>query len=453
MTQRATEKEYQAFLAAHGPIDYLDLVFVDMCGTPRGKRLPASDAAKVFTGGVPMPQSILFFDATGRNEDVLGRGFSDGDPDVMSYPIAGSLVPVPWADAPQAQVMMSMTDLDGAPSWLDARHILDGVSDRLAALGLTPVLAPEFEFYLLDPIPGEDGQPRPPINPETGQRATTAEVYALDELDGFMSVLSAVNEAAMAQNVPASAAVAEFAPGQYEINLSHEASALAAGDHAVMLRHLIGAVARQHKLKASFMAKPFLDQTGSGLHVHCSMLDGKGANIFDDGGDEGSDRLRHAIGGLQKTMGDAMAIFAPNINAYRRFGPNLFVPVNGSWGYNNRSVALRIPAGPAVARRVEHRVAGADANPYLVLAALLAGIHYGLENKIDPGPPADGNVSGDVDENMPLQLLPALDRLQGSAIMRDYLGADYVDTYVESKRLEFEKFLAVISPRELEWYL
>lgn len=450
---QASLAEFKTFLARQGDIHYLDVVFVDMCGTMRGKRLPAAEAEQVFEAGIHMPQSIYFFDVTGVNEDVLGMGFSDGDPDAVAYPVSGTIVPMPWAKAPQAQVLMTMKDATGGPSWLEPRNVLGGVVDRLADLGLHAVMAAEFEFYLLDAKLDAQGSPQPPINPATGRRDTANEVFGIAELDGFMPLLNDIDEAARLQHIPASGATAEFAPGQYEINLHHEKSALAAGDHAVMLRHLIGAVARKHQLMASFMAKPFLDQTGNGLHVHCSVLDEAGVNIFDDGTDAGTERLRHAIGGLQATLGDAMAIFAPNLNSYRRFGPNMFVPVNCTWGYNNRSVAFRVPAGPPSARRIEHRVAGADANPYLALAAILAGIHYGIENKIDPGLPTEGNACEEIDETLPRRLRAGLTRFRNSKIMKEYFGARYVETYAETKLLEYQKFQQVISPREYEWYL
>lgn len=450
---RASLAEFKTFLAEHGDIDYLDAVFVDMCGTVRGKRFPIEESEKVFTSGVHMPKSLYFFDVTGVNEDILGMGFSDGDPDGQAFPISGSIVPVPWASMKQAQVLMSMQDDDGNPLLLEPRVVLANVAQRLADLGFHAVTACEFEFYVLDRDRDRRGLPQPPINPATGQRETANEVYGITELDGFMSLLKDIDEAAAAQGVPASGATAEYAPGQYEINLNHEDDVLLAGDHAIMLRHLIGAIARKHNFIASFMAKPFVGQAGNGLHVHCSVLDEKGRNIFDNGSDEGSPELRWAIGGLQATLGEAMAFFAPNLNSYRRFEPNLFVPVNRAWGYNNRSVAFRVPAGAHSARRIEHRVSGADANPYLVLAAILAGIHYGIVNKIEPGEPAEGNACDVVDEGIPFYLPSALKRLRNSKIMREYFGGRYVDVYAETKMLEFEKFQQAISPLEYDWYL
>ncbi|MFZ2468501.1 glutamine synthetase family protein [Parvibaculum sedimenti] len=450
---RATLAEFKAFLAERGDIDYLDAVFVDMCGTVRGKRFPIEEAEKVFTSGVHMPKSVYFFDVTGVNEDILGMGFSDGDPDGQAFPVAGSIVPVPWASMKQAQVLMTMQDSDGAPLNLEPRVILANVVAKLAELGLHAVTACEFEFYVLDRERDRKGLPQAPINPATGQRETANEVYGITELDGFMALLKDIDEASAEQGVPASGATAEFAPGQYEINLNHEHDAVRAGDHAIMLRHLIGAITRKHNFIASFMAKPFVGQTGNGLHVHCSLLDEKGNNIFNNGTDEGSPKLRHAIGGLQATLGEAMAFFAPNLNSYRRFEPNLFVPVNGAWGYNNRSVAFRVPAGSHSAMRVEHRVSGADANPYLVLAAILAGIHYGIVNEIDPGDPAEGNACDSMDESIPFYLPSALKRLRNSTVLREYFGDQYVDVYAETKMLEFDKFQRAISPLEYDWYL
>ncbi len=450
---RASLAEFKAFLAERGEIDYLDAVFVDMCGTVRGKRFPIEEAEKVFTSGVHMPKSVYFFDVTGVNEDILGMGFSDGDPDGQAFPVSGSIVPVPWASMKQAQVLMSMQDRDGTPLNLEPRVILANVVAKLAELGLHAVTACEFEFYVLDRERDRKGLPQAPINPATGQRETANEVYGITELDGFMALLKDIDDAAAEQGVPASGATAEFAPGQYEINLNHEHDAVRAGDHAIMLRHLIGAITRKHNFIASFMAKPFVGQTGNGLHVHCSLLDEQGRNIFNNGTDEGSPKLRHAIGGLQATLGEAMAFFAPNLNSYRRFEPNLFVPVNGAWGYNNRSVAFRVPAGSHSAMRVEHRVSGADANPYLVLAAILAGIHYGIVNEIDPGDPAEGNACDSMDESIPFYLPSALKRLRNSTILREYFGDQYVDVYAETKMLEFDKFQRAISPLEYDWYL
>lgn len=451
--QQATLAEWKAFLAKNGPVEHLDAVFVDMCGKVRGKRLPGADCERIFTSGIQIPKSLYFLDVTGVNEDIYGMGVSDGDPDGQAWPISGTIAPVPWGNGKHAQVFMGMVDEKGAPFWIEPRNVLQGVLDRFKDMGLRPVVAAEFEFYLMDPLLGEGGVPQAPLNPRSGLRETANEVYSMTGLDNYSDLISTITRYASSQNIPSSAATAEFAPGQFEVNLNHEDDVLKAGDHAVMLRHLIQAAASEHGYRASFMAKPFLDQTGSGCHMHVSVLDEEGRNIFDDGSEQGNDTLRHAIGGLQQTMAPSMALLAPNVNAFRRFEANNFVPVNGQWGYNNRSVAFRVPTGSPKARRVEHRVAGADVNPYLLFASVLAGIHHGISQKIDPGAPYANNASETPDPRLPRTVPASLEALRGSDVLRDYLGSRYVDVYTRVKEFEFEKLYETISAKEHQWYL
>jgi glutamine synthetase len=204
-------------------------------------------------------------------------------------------------------------------------------------------------------------------------------------------------------------------------------NAVTASDHAILLRQIVKAAALRQNVQATFMAKPYPDRSGSGQHVHVSLADARGRNVFDNGTEEGSELLRFAAGGLAALMGESMAFFAPNLNDYRRFQPDMFAPVNRRWGYNNRSAGLRIPIGPANARRIEHRCAGADANPYLVMAAVLAGIHYGIVNRIDPGPPAIGNVSREPDAELPFSLEDALARHGMTPRMEDAYQKELAD--------------------------
>ena len=445
--------EFKAFKAAHPETRYVDAILTDLCGIVRGKRYPMAEAEKLFTGGLQLCESVFLLDVTGANTDPAGRGFTDGDPDGTLVPIPGTLVPVPWAEEPRGQVLMTMTTPEGAPSPIDPRNVAIRVLERFKDLGLTPVVAFELEFYLLDPARDAAGLPQPPISPETGRRESSLQVYGIHEIDGFAAFLRDVEAAGAAQKVPANIATAEFAPGQYEINLHHVDDALAAADHAALLRHIIRSVARRHGVEASFMSKPFLEQTGNGMHVHISLLDKRGRNVFAAESPLGSETLHHAVGGLMATMAEAMAIFAPNVNAFRRFGPNLFVPVNRSWGANNRSVAFRIPSGPPDSRRIEHRFAGAEANSYLVLAAILAGIHHGISNRLDPGPASEGNACETVDPDLPLDVPSSLNRLEVAKVLGSYLGSEYLDVYAATKRNEYRDFMNEISLREYAWYL
>lgn len=445
--------ELQRFLERYPELAYVDGIFIDLCGIVRGKRYPRGELEKLFTAGFPIPYSIYLLDATGACTDACGRGFSDGDPDGVALPVPGTLVPVPWAEQPAGQVLMSLRTDDGRPAMVEPRNLARAVAERFDGLELRPRVAFELEFYLLDPRRDEAGRPQPPVSPRTGRREKSTQVYGMEELEGFAAYFRDLERACESQAVPVSVATSEYAAGQYEVNLRHVDDPVRAADHCALLRYLVKQVAAGHGLSTTFMSKPFPEQTGNGMHLHVSLVDPGGRNVFDDGTEHGSERLRHAVGGLLETMYDAMAFLAPNINAYRRYGPNLYVPVNRSWAYNNRSAAVRIPAGECANRRLEHRVGGADANPYLVLAVVLAGVHHGLTNRLDPGPAWTGNVCEAVDPEMPLDWGEAIERLAESPVLSDYLGEEYLQLYCETKRVERRSFLDHISRREYDWYL
>lgn len=451
--EKARLAELAAFLEAHPQVDHVDACLIDICGIVRGKRYPRADLTKLFRSGLQFPYSAYLLDVTGHCADPCGRGISDGDPDGVCLPVPGTLVPTPWVGESAAQVLVSMRDGDGAPAMMEPRNVAQAACRKFAALGLTAIIAFELEFFLLDEVADADGRPRPPISPLTGLRDESTQVYGVDELDGFADLFRDVDRAARVQNVPTSVSSAEFAPGQYEINLKHVDAPLVAADHCALLRHMVKGVARRHGIRATFMPKPFVDRSGSGMHVHMSLVDGDGRNVFDDGSDEGSAALKHAIGGMLATMPDCMALFAPSINSFRRFQPRTYVPVTASWGYDNRSVAVRVPSGAQASRRFEHRVAGADANPYLVLAALLAGVHHGLERACDPGPAWQGSACEERDADIPFALPAALARLRHSTLLNDYLGEDYLELYAATKDAELASLMDEIMPIEYRWYL
>jgi glutamine synthetase len=319
------------------------------------------------------------------------------------------------------------------------------------------MVAFELEFYLLDPAHDNGRQLRPPVSPLSGQRTGTTQVYSIDDVEDFSHYLHEVNQACARQGVVTSAISAEYAPGQFEINLHHSDRPLEAADQCVMFRRAVQCVARQHGLQGTFMAKPYEASSGSGLHLHISLLNEQDENVFDGGGEYGtpacaSELLLQAIGGLRQTMADSMAIFAPNINSYRRFVPNIYVPVTASWGYENRSVAIRVPKSPGLARRIEHRVAGADANPYLTLAALLSGIHHGISNQLDAGEPVQGNAGEQLDPTVPFEPEAAFARFRHSQVLSGYFGQRYLDAYSSCKQNEYRAFVDS-DLVEAGWYL
>ena len=449
----AAKAELESVLTANPTIQFVDAAIADICGALRGKRIAVADAPKLFESGMQIPLSLHLMDVRGEMMNPQGRGYSDGDPDGTAWPIPGTVTPVWGAGPPRAQMLMSLRDGAGEALAYDPRAILERVLAKFAELDLSPVAAHELEFYLIDEERDLKGGPLPPVSPSSGQRENTPSVYGIDDLNRYQGFLSALSEAAGLQRVPMSALSKEYSPGQFEANLRHQTSALAASDHAIYLRQIVKSAAASQRFQATFMAKPYLDGLGSGQHVHVSLRDAAGANAFDNGTPEGSELLRHAAGGLAALMPESMAFFAPNPNAYRRFQPDMFAPVNRRWGINNRSAGLRIPTGPAHARRIEHRCAGADANPYLVMAAILAGIHHGIVNRLDPGPLAVGNVSREPDAALPFSFGEALKRLEQARVLPAYFGANAIALYRETKAKELARFRNIITAEEYEWYL
>ena len=416
--------EVSDFLSNHPDIETFDAILPDLCGVTRGKRITRNDLEKIYENGFQIPAASVLLDVCGGNSDPEGRGSSDGDPDVTAYPVPDSLMAVPWFKRPMAQLLISLFEDDGSPHMFDPRHVLRRVLGRFTDMGLKPVVALEQEFYLLDQDGGLEGKPRPPILPLTGRRASGPQVLSIGDLEGFGLFLDQVSEACKIQKIPVGTVTAEYATGQYEINLTHTDDPLSACDHAMLLPRVVKGVARVHGVDATFMAKPYPEQSGSGMHMHLSLWNEKGENVFSGGDKTGSEVLHHAVGGLLASLPDAMAFFAPNINSYRRFQPGSYVPMTRSWGANNRSVAVRIPGGVDANRRLEHKVAGADANPYLALAAVLAGVHHGISQKISPPPATTGDASIEIDEVVPKQWAQALDVLASSKVMAEYLGPE-----------------------------
>ena len=452
----ADPAEARAFLDAHPEVQFFEILFTALSGVPRGKRLRRHELLPIYEYGRFLPGSVLVCDITGQDCEDTGLVWEDGDADRLAKPAPGTLVKAPWLGDDVAQVITSMYELDGRPNDLDPRHVLRRVLDRFAADDLTPVVACELEYYLLDPIRTPSGGVQLAAVPATGERPGRHEVYGLRELEDFSGFLRDLWAAADVQGVPLEGAISEYAPGQLELTLKHGPDALRAADEALMYKRIAKGVAVRHGAEASFMAKPFSDRAGSGLHLHVSVNNAAGENIFASEAADGTPALRHAVGGMKATLADGMAIFAPNANSYRRFRANSYAPVAPTWGVNNRTVSLRVPAGPPKGRHIEHRVAGADANPYLALAALLAAVHHGLTNAIDPGPPVEGDgyaAAAKSNLRLPANWFAAVDHFESSAVMRDYLGDRFVTMFGKVKRTEQDRFNEVVSSLDYDWYL
>jgi len=445
--------EAEQFLASNPDIMSIQTILSDATGVGRGKSLRRSELTHLYTHGRLLPGSLLGVDITGADVVETGLIWEEGDPDRMCYPVPGTLQRSPWLDPATAQTLITMHELDGSPTAGDPRHALQRVVDRFKELDLTPVVAIELEFYIIDRERNGLGRPQPPASPLTGHRPRHLDPCSLDDLSDQAPFLTDLLEACVIQGLPAQTLISEYAPGQLELGLLHRTDALRAADEAIMYKRLVRGVASKHGFDATFMAKPYADRSGSGMHVHLSLQDAEGRNVFASEDPQGTPLMRHAIAGMAATMAECVGVFAPNANSYRRFRRNSYVPLAPCWGVNNRAVSLRIPVGSPDTRHVENRVAGADANPYLATAAVLAGAHHGIANRLDPGPPIEGNAYAQLATSLPINWHAALELTAASEFLRGYIGERFLDIYTAIKRAEQDRFYAQVPELDFEWYL
>jgi glutamine synthetase len=451
----STAAEAQAFLDTHPDIEAIDIVLTDANGVGRGKIIRRHELEALYRNGRHMPISILGLDITGEDVHETGLIWDSGDGDLRAWPIPGTLVPLLGTKPARGQVLMAMHHLDGTPMTSDPRHALARQVEALAKKGLHPAGAFELEFFLLANERDADGKVQPAHAVVDGRKSGKTEVYSVDHLHGMEPLFSDIYAAAKAQGIPAETVISEYAPGQYELTLNYRNDVLRAADDLVMLKRVVRAQARRHGVTACFMAKPIEKYAGSGMHFHVSLLDGAGKNVFAEAdGEKWSPRLLYALGGLAATMAESMLVFAPHANSWRRFVSQSYAPIAPTWGVNNRSVALRVPAGEVKARRIEHRPSGVDANPYLVAATVLAGIARGLDEKLDPGPETTGNgydaAPGAV---MPVDWRAAIEAARDSAFLKSALGPDLHKTFTAIKHAERLRVARTVSELDYHLYL
>lgn len=456
-TPQNAETELRRFLKKHPDTSLVELLIADVNGILRGKQVRPDDFEKCFRDGFAMPGGTVLLDSQGDIVEGIGWSNEDGDPDLAARVVPGRLAPIPWAKRPAAQTLFRFRHKDGEAFAGDPRSVLERTIKAISRRCPRIVMAAELEFYLLDARADRPG-PRAARIPGIGRPQPGPQVYTPEELWEIEDFLNELHDVCQAQNIPAGTTTSEFAPGQFEINLKHVADPLLACDHAVLLKRAVKAVAARHGFVACFMAKPFEELAGSGLHVHLSLYDRDNHNYFSEG-DRGnarppySRRLRHAVGGLQKTMADATLLFAPNANSYRRLRPEAFAPVEPNWGANHRSVSLRIPESGPKNLRIEHRAAGADANPYLVTAAVLAGIQHGLQNRLKPDRMVEEGEAVAPKMRLPRRWHAAIERFSRSRVLRDALGAEFCRLYVGNRRVEEQRFHNEVTGSDYRWYL
>lgn len=452
----STVAEAEAFLAAHPEIEAFDIVLHDSNGIGRGKIIRRHELLSLYKSGRHLPISILGLDICGEDVHETGLIWDQGDGDLRAWPIPGTLVPLHGTVPPRGELFMSMYDLDGAKMTSDPRHALQAQVDALAAEGLYPAGAFELEFFLLSNQRGADGKVQPAADVLDGRSSHKTEVYSVDHLHGMLPLFNDIYAGAAKAGIKAETMISEYAPGQYELTLHYREDVMQAADDLIRLKRIVRMQARLHGVTACFMAKPNEVYAGSGMHFHVSMRDAAGKNVFVEA-EEGqwNETILHALGGLRATMGESMLVFAPHANSWRRFASQSYAPVSPTWGVNNRSVALRIPAGDIKARRIEHRPAGVDANPYLVAATVLAGIRHGLKNKIDPGPETTGNgyAGGEDAPAIPVDWRMAIEAAKNSAFLKEALGEDMHRTFTAIKAAEYARVMRTVSEVDYDLYL
>jgi glutamine synthetase len=446
----------KSLLQQHPGIEQIEVLLTDISGCEIGKRAPVSHLSSLAEGRHGLAGCLIATDATGEVACASGYGGPTANEHDLVLRIAPeSFVLTPWSSLPTAQVLATLQE-GGVPFLGDPRNILAAMQDRLRARGLNATVAVELEFYLVDRDAAAAGKMMPPpypgSKPDAYPQARPSHTLAgrPSELAAFDEFLGEVIRTCRGQGVPVEAVISEYGPAQFEINIRHVADAVSACDHAIYFKRAVKAVARRHGFLATFMAKPYAQFAGSGMHVHISVHDEQSANIFLGGGVR--DRpLGFAIGGLLSTMPDLMAVFAPSPNSYRRFSAEQLPPQHATWGRDNRHAAIRIVGQGERDLRLEHRVAGADANPYLVVAAILGGILHGLDARLDPGAELEHRAIG-AQRALPLNLDRSLQCFRESVRAREILSGKGHFIYLKVREQEFEKFNRVVTPIEAQWY-
>ena len=435
-----------AYLEANR-LDEVECVIADLPGIARGKAVPAGKWEK--QTHFHLPNSIFFQTITGDWGEASGPdGFLE--PDMILKPDLSTATAAPWAADGTLQVIHDAYDQKGKPVAFSPRNVLRRVVDLYKAEGWTPVVAPEMEFYLV----GRNIDPAKAIEPmmgRTGRPAAGRQAYSMTAVDDYGPVIDDIYEYAEIQGFEIDGIAQEGGAGQLEINLRH-GDPIKLADEVFFFKRLIREAALKHDCFATFMAKPIEGEPGSAMHVHHSVIDAKGRNIFTGPGGGETDAFFHFIGGLQEHMPSAIAVIAPYVNSYRRYVPDSAAPVNLEWGRDNRTTGIRIPISDPAARRIENRLPGMDCNPYLCIAASLACGYLGLKNEIRPDKRWVGEAY-ESESEIAGSLSDALDLFDEAKELRAVLGEDFARVYSIVKRLEYKEFLQVISPWEREHLL
>ncbi|WP_286977068.1 glutamine synthetase family protein [Pseudomonas sp.] len=373
--------------------------------------------------------------------------YGSDDSDLALNAVAGQIHRLPWSDTPRAFAICDADEFDGNSSGLSTRGLLKKIVARYAAHGWQPVVATELEFFIFAANPDPQKPFQPPVGLD-GRREDGGSAFSVSSNSGLRPFFSEVYKCMEAVGLPRDTFMHEMGVSQFEINLLHGDPLLLA-DQTFLFKHLLKEVALKHGLTVVCMAKPLANTPGSSMHIHQSVVEqGTGKNIFTAANGEATPAFYHFIGGQQAAMADFTLLFAPHVNSYQRLFHPYASPNNACWSEDNRAAGLRIPASSPVARRVENRLAGADANPYLALAASLAAGLHGLERELQPTPPIQGDFDEPREMKLPNNMQSAIERLQNSQLAVETFGAEFVEGYIATKNMELTSFFEEITPWE-----
>ena len=442
------------FLNENPELEKIEFIYVDFNGIPRGKYASPKTLIKAFNGGLRMPISSYVLDVWGDNPKGTGLVMS-GDGDAICRPVSSSLANTPWNSRNTAQCLVSMEDGNGEPIYADPRHILSSVLDRFNKLNLKPVIAPEMEFYLVDKQLQKNGHPQMPLIPGTQRRYEEVQLLNLSEMDDFEGFFALVEKSAHSLGIPAETAIKECAPGQFEINLLHHDDALLMADQTFLMKRLIKNCARKFNMNATFMAKPFSEEAGNGMHAHLSVVDKDGNNVFKvDKNNQPQGIFAEAISGLLKTTPDFLSFYASHSNSYRRLVHNAdHAPTTLSWGNENRTALIRLPEASAEATRLEFRLPSADSNPYLVFASILSSVLSGITEKHPLDKETLGNAHAQHEPALAITWREAVHKTSESLIVKEFFGERFQKSYQCVKESEIKRFESTITDFEYNSYL
>ncbi|MBG6286221.1 MULTISPECIES: glutamine synthetase family protein [Pseudomonas] len=433
-------------------ITEVECMIADLTGIARGKIAPT--AKFLNEKGMRLPESVLLQTVTGDyvEDDIYYDLLDPADIDMVCRPDENAVFLVPWAIEPTAMVIHDTYDKLGNPIELSPRNVLKRVLQLYAEKGWRPIVAPEMEFYLTKRSDDPDYPLQAPVG-RSGRQETGRQSFSIDAANEFDPLFEDMYDWCELQGLDLDTLIHEEGTAQMEINFRH-GDALDLADQIVVFKRTMREAALKHNVAATFMAKPMTGEPGSAMHLHQSIVDIKtGKNIFSNADGSMSELFLHHIGGLQKLIPEALPLFAPNVNSFRRFLPDTSAPVNVEWGEENRTVGLRVPDSTPDNRRVENRLAGADANPYLALAASLLCGYIGMVEGLKPSAQVKGRGYERRNLRLPLTIEAALECMEGSKTLEKYLGDKFIRGYVAVKRAEHENFKRVISSWEREFLL